>query len=388
MIGKLLKLLLDGRKKSSKPTAHAKPAAGSAGFVAFIADIDEPVFLGPGETLESAQASMRLRVAIPARELARRYSVCLVPIDYVVSDPTLAGLGTVRAIVVGKTPVIFFTERPERAEALVSWVETMAPRERMVVDFSDDLAAAAALSLQPALVGFQRRLLRACPATVPSNALGARLAREAGHAITVIEDPYESLAAGAPRFAPGTTLRLVWFGIFDQPLRAFLEAQFATIARRITGRPIELAFVTYADRKSEAAELGHALQAVNPAFFLRHVPWSLEAAAAELERADLVVLPQDAASDWGRVKSHYRLVESIRAGRFAVASPIPSYVELANYAWIGNDLAAGVAWALDHPQEVERRLAEGQAYVAERFSPGRVAEKWAEVLGITETATS
>jgi hypothetical protein len=384
---KALKSIFGGREKSTTPEARENAVPDRSSFVAFVVDVEEPYFLGTGERFESNQASMRLRVAIPARELARRVSVCLVPIDYFAGDPRLSALGTVRAIVVGKAPVRFFAEQPQRADALVSWVETMASRQRVVVDFSDDLAAAAAMYSQPALIDFQRRLLRACPATVSSNALRERLAREASYPISVIEDPYEAADAKAPRFVPGATLRLLWFGVFGPPLRALVEEQFATIARRITGRPLELVFVTYAFQASLVAEVATVLREINPDFRVRHVAWSVETTASELERADLVVLPQDAGA-WGRVKSHNRLVEAIRAGRFAIVSPIPSYLELENYAWVGEDLSAGVEWALNHPGEVERRLIAGQAYVAQRFAPARIAEKWAQALGIDAAAPS
>jgi len=74
-------------------------------------------------------------------------------------------------------------------------------------------------------------------------------------------------------------------------------------------------------------------------------------------------------SEWGRVKSHNRMVEALRGGRFPIVSSIPSYQELAHVAWVGEDLAAGVEWAINHPDEVVNRISAGQALVEERFSP-------------------
>lgn len=356
--------------------------ASDRSFIAFITPVEQPHFLTSGETLESDQASMRLRVGLPARELARRFAVCLVPVDYVQQDPAFARLGTVRAVVVGKLPVRFFTQQRERALAFAQWIEHSAERFRVVVDFSDDLRAAAAMYSQPALVEFQKRLLGACPATVPTEALRERLAADARHGISVIEDPFESPSPGEPRFAPGPVLRLAWFGVFAPEFRPFVESHFMLIASKLRSRPIELAFVTHATQAALVHDMAAALREVNPRFLLRHVAWSVQATARELERADLVVLPQDAGSDWGYVKSHNRLVETIRAGRLAVASPIPAYQELADAAWVGDDLAAGVEWALGNPAEVVRRVAAGQAHVAERFAPSRIASQWARALGL------
>ncbi|HXD52409.1 MAG TPA: hypothetical protein VN689_10985, partial [Burkholderiales bacterium] len=344
----------------------------------------EPCFLGPDDTLDTAQASLRLRVGIPARELARRVPVCLVPIGYIESDPTLAGLGVVRAIAVGKLPVRLLIHEPAVGFALVKWIEVMARKHRVIADFCDDLAAAAVIYSRPALAEFQRQLLLACPATVPSSALRERLAIDSRYDISVIEDPYESALAREPRFMPDSVLRFAWFGVFGPPLRAFIQRQFTEIALRISERTAELAFVTHAGAETLVREMAAALHEDHPNFSIRFVEWSLEATAQELERADLVVLPQDAATDWGRVKSHNRLVEAIRAGRFAVVSPIPSYLELKDYAWVGANLTDGVEWALENPDQARKRIVAGQTYIAERFAPARIGAQWARVLGISE----
>lgn len=381
MLFDILKSLTRRRTRPASRSEASIPASGRS-FIAFITQVEEPHFLAPGEKLEADQASMRLRVGAPARELARRSAVCLIPVDYVQQDPDLTRLGTVRAVAVGKLPVRFFTQQRERALAFVEWIEHAAGRFRIVIDFSDDLRAASAMYSQPALVEFQKRLLAACPATVPTGALRERLAADARHGISVIEDPFESPSPGHPRFAPGPVLQLAWFGVFAPEFRPFVESHLMLIARKLHPRPIELAFVTHATQAALVHDMAAALRHVNPHFLLRHVAWSVEATARALERADLVVLPQDARSDWGYVKSHNRLVETIRAGRLAVASPIPAYKELAEYAWVGDDLAAGIEWALGNPAEVLLRVGAGQAHVAERFAPERIAAEWARALGV------
>lgn len=64
----------------------------------------------------------------------------------------------------------------------------------------------------------------------------------------------------------------------------------------------------------------------------------------------------------------------------AVASPIPSYLELADHAWVGEDLGAGVEWALANPEAVVTRIQSGQAHVASRFAPERIVAKWERLL--------
>jgi hypothetical protein len=376
----LLKSLF--RNAGSADRTQREVATPDREFVAFITPLEQPHFLEKGQILESDQASMRLRVGVPAQELAKRLQVCLVPVEHVRHDPELKTLGKVRAIAVGKQPVRFFAQERERAMALLEWVESAASRHRLVVDFSDDLGAAAAMYSEPALLEFQKRLLAACHGIVPCQALKERLMPHAAHGISVIEDPYESEHAAEPRFDPGAVLRLVWFGVFGEPLRPFIEAQFAALASRLDPRPVELTFVTYAGVEALVRQMAGRLRNINPQFSLRHVPWSLKATASALASADMVVLPQDAGSEWGSVKSHNRLVESIHAGRFVVASPIPSYLELAPYAWIDSDLGAGIEWALAHPDEARRRIVQGQGYVAKRFSPAQIGAQWAGALRV------
>lgn len=376
---------LFGARASEQPAHGPAPYSGPRhdGFVGFIADVERAQFLAPGDSVLADQASLRLRVGIPARQLQRYAPVCLLPLNAIERDPALASLGTPRAIVVGKFPVRMIAGDSAQFARLVDWIKGARKRHPVVADLSDDLEAAAKMYQIPALSEFQSRLAQACPLSVPSAALRERLTAAARYGVTVIEDPYEREVAAPPRFSPGDTLRLAWFGVFGPPLRALVEGHFAAIARRLAPRPLEFAFVTAESQAPLVGQMAAQLAADNPGCRLRMVAWSREAVAREVTAADLVVLPQDAASEWGRVKSHNRLVEALRGGRLPIASPIPAYQEMARCAWVGNDLAEGVAWALSRPAEVLERIASGQAVVEERFSPQQIGERWAGLLGLT-----
>ena len=383
----LLKMLSSIFRARPAPVASGMPASYAGprhhGFIAFVADVDAPTFLAVGDRIDAGQASLRLRVWLPALELLRFAPVCLVPLHHIEHDPELVELGEVRAIIVGKFSVQRITAEPARFRALARWVEKMAARYRVVADFCDDLEAATLMFGRPEPAEFQQCMARACALTVSTTALRERLERASVHGVTVIEDPYERETAAAPQFSPQAGLRLAWFGVFGPPLLPLLEAQFGAIAQRVAPRPVEIAFITHPTQAELVRDLGGSLLQSSENCTLRFVPWSREAVAAELAMADMVVLPQDAATEWGRVKSHNRLVETLRAGRFAIASPVPAYRELGDYAWIGGNLADGVEWALAHPAEVLVRIRSGQAAVAERFSPRRIGELWAAALGLS-----
>src|SRR6185503_5553599 len=117
-LGSLLKSLRRAKAAATPPPEVKRQPAGPAS-VGFLTMIEQPHFLQDGESFGSDQASMRLRVGIPARELARNVPVWLVPVDYVRSDPELTRLGNPSALVVGKLPVRFFTGARDRATALI-----------------------------------------------------------------------------------------------------------------------------------------------------------------------------------------------------------------------------------------------------------------------------
>lgn len=346
--------------------------------VAFVGFAEPTRQLQPRSKIASALASTRLRVLIPGAVLARTARVYLVSFDDFVADPLLARLGAVRAIVLRKLATSEIAGRGHQLHYLLELLREAGRQARVVADLSDDYAAAPHQAGFDELAEYQRELLKSCAITVPCQALAGRLAGEAVHGISVVEDPYEAPERG-PR-APGSSpLRLCWFGnaIDLAPLDKALRA----IAAGMPATGVRVEAVTARSAAAALQALGSELGRAHPGFQLRFTEWSLPAQHNALAACDLVLLPQDA-GPWGRVKSHNRLVEALRAGRLAIASPIPSYQELAEHAWIGEDAAAGVAWALGHPDDALRRIEGGQAYVRARFSPEAVGAKWREVLGL------
>jgi glycosyltransferase involved in cell wall biosynthesis len=99
-----------------------------------------------------------------------------------------------------------------------------------------------------------------------------------------------------------------------------------------------------------------------------------------LRDCDLCVIPVDVANRAKSVKSANRLVEALRAGRFVVASPLPAYREFSESALVGEDIAQGIAWAVDHPAEVAARIRAGQLMVEQYYSPAAIAQQWLQTL--------
>ena len=341
------------------------------GFVAFVTAVEAPKQVDPDKPYFSNIASTRLRVLIPARQLARRVPVWLVPMAELMRRPDLGHLGQAGAIVLGKLSTRDLVANKEHLAALLDRLGGAA--QKLYADLSDDYAALGKEMGEPFLAQYQENLGRRCHLVVPSAALSQSVARDAKRGMTVIEDPYESAAARPVRAAASTPLRLAWFGNLGSVNRTELEQAFA----RIASLPIQLEIVA-----GDAAREMVLAMAQRLPFPVSFTAWSLEATEAAIERSDFVLLPQDHHSSWARVKSHNRMVSAIRGGRLAVASPIPAYEELAAFGWVGEDLAEGLRWAIAHPHEAAARVSAGQQYVESRFAPDAIGRKWAEALGI------
>lgn len=109
-------------------------------------------------------------------------------------------------------------------------------------------------------------------------------------------------------------------------------------------------------------------------------PWSTELTWRALRACDLVLLPASWATQRARVKSANRLVEALRAGRYAVCEPLPAYEALGAFASVGPSIPDGVAWALHHPAQALERVRAGQKHIAQTSSPMTVAQAWLRVF--------
>lgn len=350
-------------------------------WIAFIADFDQLRQVAPGQRLYSPLGSTRLRVLIPAEELARLLPVCVVPLARVVGGLRPDGLGAPSAIVLGKLAAAKVAAMTRELDRLVDWIAVRARTTPVFADLSDDYSAHAPAFREPFLAEYQHRLGEHCTLVVPCEALRDALAPRARRGIVVIEDPYESIAAPA-RAARAGPPRLCWFGNLGELNVGHLARELRAVALDGAGQEIRFQLVTAEASRPLVERVAQAVAEANPRCTVTFMPWSLAATRAAIDASDFVLLPQDHESAWGRVKSHNRLVEAIRGGRLAIASPIPAYQELSPYAWVGESLAAGLRWAEEHPHEAVRRVDAGQAYVETRFSPAVVAQKWAKALGV------
>ncbi len=370
-------------RQPAAPLQAARPAPDAAAkpFVGYVSLAPHVAWVTPGATFTSNLASVRLRTLIPARRLSSSFPVALIPLDVAAAGrERIAGIGDPRVLVITKLSTTDVVARQRELETLLDWLDRDGADLRVCADLSDDYAALGRAMDEPYLARYQARLGARCELIVPCDALAQCLAPWAKRGLRVIEDPWESEQAGNPRFAPGARLRLAWFGNIGPMHVDGLARALRQALQAIPDRAVRLELVTGADSGELVERVRDGISGAHPDLEFVFTHWSVQATQQAITDADVVLLPQDTASGWGAVKSHNRLVETLRAGRLAIASPIASYVELAAYAVVGDDLGAGLRWAIDHPEECVARIAAGQRYIATRFAPEVVAAKWRDAL--------
>lgn len=181
----------------------------------------------------------------------------------------------------------------------------------------------------------------------------------------------EWLAARAGVAAEAWRMGLLWIGEADG------VASIIDLAPQLQrlGREIPLALRCLCAAGSGLDALAEGLHEDDPdSLRLSIEAWSPIASAHALATCDLVLLP-------GQTPAHAsRLIAALCAGRFAVCHPSPYYEALGEFAWVGNDLAEGIRWALSHPEEVLARLDRAQDYVGRVHAPAAVARGWIEIF--------
>lgn len=312
-------------------------------------------------------ASVRLRTAVAALEWKRRGNESIFWNPDTSSAPGGLERKSAEICVVPK----YYHDLP-----LQPWLDACraarASGSRLVVDISDN-----PFSKPPPVPDFYSEALKICDAVVVNSERMAELtAPHSNHRPQVIEDAVPG-AMGKPHFAPGGRLELLWYGHFTNLpfLQGCLDALIAFGAKR----RCRLSILTMEGRGAE--ELAGEIEArFAPAFEARFIRWSLEAMKTALRKCDLVLLPSDPSDPLKSGASANRVAEALSAGRLPIASPLPSYLQFKESAWIGSDLVEGIRWALANRGEALARIRRGQAMVADRFAAPTIGRQWCELF--------
>ena len=219
----------------------------------------------------------------------------------------------------------------------------------LLADYSDDHFS------NPALADAHRALADAADRVVASTPdLAEVIAQHSATPVSVVTDPVEG-KKGEPHAPSGDRLRLLWFGH---------QSNLDTLQDALP--QLQEFSVTLVTAPGFGAEQMGA----------RFRPWSVEAVFDELRQCDAVFIPSNPRDPRKAVKSPNRFTESLWAGRFVLAHPLPAYRELADYGWVAEDLGEGARWLAAHGEEARQRVARGQQIVAKHYSPQAVGAAW------------
>jgi len=250
----------------------------------------------------------------------------------------------------------------------------------VVLDVTDDLDQHRLLAPMRALVP------RADAFVVPSSAMASLVnGWTAGdRPVHRVPDPIEGAVRAIGGDLGRRPLRLVWYG---SPTNArYLFPHLPGLVELAERRPLELTLVS-TGRSPFSGLLDPHGDASGSPLRVRFVEWSLSAQVSEIQRADLVLLPGDLDGE-SALKSANRLIAAIAAGRFCVASPLPSYRAFSDHALLVDSLADGIdAACAMRPERIARALRAGQALVLRDFTPEVVGRRWVEVLSTLSTPT-
>lgn len=277
----------------------------------------------------------------------------------------LERFAAVDAVIFGKllAPPETFARETEHALELVSQLRSR--RIAVLADYSDDHFA------DPVMGPAYRALANAVDRVVASTpALAQAAAQYTSAPVSVVTDLVEG-RRGEPRVAAHSPLELLWFGHpvnFDT-----LEHGLPQLDRVREQVPHSLSMLTQPARGEQVAK----------AIGARFKPWSTVGLFEALAACDVAFIPSNPYDPRKAVKSPNRFSETVWAGRFALAHPLPAYEALAPGGWVGDDLGEGLAWYAAHRDAALERIKAGQQLIVERHSPPAVAAAWKNVIDET-----
>ncbi|MDP1683391.1 MAG: hypothetical protein Q8L39_16665 [Burkholderiales bacterium] len=316
-----------------------------------------------GDVFYSPFASTRYRVLIPARWLeARGYSQSIVSAE----QPEAAMSAAMNADVI----IFSKSNQPSNEEILAAAQRAGA---KVIVDLCD-------YKFDMKQKGDHDRamLARADALVANTQEMAAAISDETGREAAVIGDPYEGPKGVAEwKWRPGRRIEALWFG---HPVNLdTLEVLLSQLAVRKAEVALSVRICTR-PRVGLEEECRIFNRQVGNRVKVYIVPWSVEQVWKELRETDMVLLPSRVGMEKKDVKSPNRLVESVWAGRFALASALPAYQPFAEWIPLGDDFCANLDWVMSHQSEIVPRIHAAQDFVAAHYSPEVIGKQWEAVI--------
>lgn len=314
--------------------------------------------------LTSDMASMRYRVIIPARYLATKQTYQ----QGFLTTPKQFDINNIAPIVNQQDIIIFSKSFNLANEQIALYAKNQGVK--VIFDICDNHFESTKLAQR------YKNLVYLADKIVVNTPLMAEIVKHhTNKAATIIPDPYEGQQY-PPYFQPNPKqLNLLWFGSHTN--LDSLQAMIPTLVPLSQKIPLKLHIITSPNMGMEQA--CQQFNEQSECFQLQFSAWSLETTQRAIQQADIVTIPS-MPNERKIVKSPNRLIESLWAGRFVVAHPLPSYQEFAQWAWINENLTNGIVWALQNPTQVTQNAHIAQQYIAQNYSPEKIGLLWEKII--------
>tara|TARA_B100000674_G_scaffold287878_1_gene238464 strand:- start:2121 stop:3272 length:1152 start_codon:yes stop_codon:yes gene_type:complete len=174
--------------------------------------------------------------------------------------------------------------------------------------------------------------------------------------------------------------KLIWFGS-KRNLNYLLNAHDRLISSSILkSQEHELTIVASKDSIQQLSKIFEKKIKLTPNWSCRLVSWDPmnqpEQLENELKRAHISLIPSDPYDNKKAGVSHNRLVDSIRGGCIAIASPLDSYKDLKKICLLGNDFPLLLKYATDNYHRLAAKYNSCRDTHLAEFSPDSIINSW------------
>ena len=205
--------------------------------------------------------------------------------------------------------------------------------------------------------------------TCNSETMQKIIYQNTGETAKIVDDPYDLEEREAQFRYDEQPIKVLWYG------HAVNLNTIPLMAQQLSQIDCPIEVVALSNAPQPPGKLDNVT--------VLHHAWSPEHMKVFLEWCNFVSIPSDTNDPRKITKSHNRVTEGIRSGRFVCAHPLPSYERYRErYAWVGEDISDGVIWADNHPDEALEKIRKGQEYIRRFLSPLAIAEQWEKALGV------